>query len=505
MSGPGARAIAMALLAALVVAGCDDAGLWSRYRAERLFWRARRQVDRLQLNPRFVNDGDYDRAAAAFRRVTHRFPAAEWTRPERLSMRYARDVATLSGRSVIGLARIAEMRGRTEEAIAGYTDALESYHAVPEVALEASIARARALERSGRMSAANVAWLDLWTRFAMVDSATGDPMLAVLDAPLRVARQLAGEGRHEAADSVLSAASLRYETALAHHTGRRAAPELWSRLAEARAELGDTDGALWALRSALHEPAARDLAPRLVLGMAERALQGGKPDSALAYARWAETGFRGRLRQEALMLEGRIFEAAARPESALAVYDTFISDYPKSMDAVASARFRRGVIYENLGHWQQARTEYRALVAGHPTHELSFEALERIVAWHLAKGEDELARIEGRRGIESLEHVLATQHDDDVQMLARRGRADLLDRVGDPAEACDALTDVWKRYPDTPAGVAAAIRAAQIAETRLYEPSRALELYEELAGHAGNPDTQRAARAAAERLRRRSG
>jgi hypothetical protein len=53
--------------------------------------------------------------------------------------------------------------------------------------------------------------------------------------------------------------------------------------------------------------------------------------------------------------------------------------------------------------------------------------------------------------------------------------------------------------------VAAAIRAAQIAETRLREPERALEIYEELAGHAGNPDTQRAARAAAERLRRRSG
>jgi tetratricopeptide (TPR) repeat protein len=493
------------VLVATLVAGCGSSELWSRYGAERLFWRARKQVDRLQLNPSFVTDADYDRAAAAFRRVTNRFPASEWARPERLARPYARDVASLSGRSVIGLARIAEMRGRMEEAIAGYTEALENYRGVPAVALEASLALARALERSGRMSEANVAWLEIGRAFAMVDSATGDPVLPVLDAPLRVARQLAGEGRKTAADSVLVEASARYETALVEQTGRRAAPELWSRLSEARADLGDTDGSLWALRSALVEPAAEDLAPQLVLALADRALRGGRPDSALAYARWAETGFRGRVRQDALLLEGRIFEAAARPESALAVYETFIGDYPKSMDAVAGARFRRGVIYENLGHWQQARTEYRALVAGHPTHELSFAALERIVAWHLAKGEDELARIEGRRGIESLEHLLATQHDDDVQMLARRGRAELLDRVGDPAEACDALADVWKRYPDTPAGVAAAIRAAQIAETRLREPERALEIYEELAGHAGNPDTQRAARAAAERLRRRSG
>ena len=33
MNGSRARVVAMALLAAMLVAGCDDAGLWSRYRA----------------------------------------------------------------------------------------------------------------------------------------------------------------------------------------------------------------------------------------------------------------------------------------------------------------------------------------------------------------------------------------------------------------------------------------------------------------------------------------
>lgn len=497
---------ALAALAVLVaLAGCGDQTLWARYRAEREFWHGRRLTDRLQLNPQSTTDAEYGRAEAVFRDIVRRFPARDWCTPERLADPRAADVATLSGRAAIALARLAELRGRESAALQAYLDAEKSYAVLRPVALEAALGRARALERAGRQSEANAVWIDIADRYPPVDPKSGEAILPVLDAPLRVARSYFLDHRTAAGDSVLQAASARYREALETARGGQAAPQLWSRLAEARAGLHDLEGARSALRSALAEPAAGDLAPRLVLTLGERSLQGGQPDSALAYARWAERGFGGEARPEGILLAARAWEAAGKSDSALAAYDAFIDEYSQAADPVALARFRRGRIFEQRGQWEQARTEYRTLIAQQPTQDLSFTAMERIVDHHLRRGENQLARIEGRRAIETLDHLVATQRDNGVQLQARQTRARILLAIGDDEDAVDALTDLWRRYPESPAGVAAAIRAAQLAETSLHDSTRALELYEDLAARAGSVDTRRAAEAAAKRLRRERG
>src|SRR5207247_997037 len=55
-------AVAAVVLAA---AGCGDPQLWARYRAERDFWRARRLVERIELNPRVARAAEFARPAPA--------------------------------------------------------------------------------------------------------------------------------------------------------------------------------------------------------------------------------------------------------------------------------------------------------------------------------------------------------------------------------------------------------------------------------------------------------
>src|SRR5258705_1843632 len=95
-----ARLLASFLGVALL-AGCGDRNLWARYRAERDLWLARRQVERIQVNPSLAGPEAFDDAIAAFQRVEDRFPLRQWATPERLRNRRARDLATLSAEALI--------------------------------------------------------------------------------------------------------------------------------------------------------------------------------------------------------------------------------------------------------------------------------------------------------------------------------------------------------------------------------------------------------------------
>ncbi|HYM82274.1 MAG TPA: tetratricopeptide repeat protein, partial [Candidatus Limnocylindria bacterium] len=475
--------------------------------AERRYAQAMRMVDRLRVNPRLANERDVAQAQAAFRSIQERFPATVWTRPERLERRYARDVASISGRAAIAVARLEEMRGRVAPALAGYERAARDYAALLPVRLEAVAARAATLERTGDPRTPD-ALTTLARDFPLVDPETGEPIVAVLDALLRVAQDAFAAGRHAAADSTLADAERRLTDALARARGRQAAPELWIRLARVRTTRGGAQSlepTLDALRQALAEPKVGALRAQVVLMLGEYALAGGRPDSALVYARWAETIDQARARPEALMLMARVWEARGAPDSALAAYGRFVDSYPAAVDAGSVARYRRALLFEATDRWEQARSEYRALAAHHPAHELALESSLRIVAYHLGRGQAELARMEGRSAGERMDRLIATYRDDRIVMKAREARARVLLALADYGPACDALAELWQRYGSTPTGTLAALDAARVAEIHLGDPPRARTLYQEVAERGVGADAQRVARAALARMEGQGG
>ena len=251
------------------------------------------------------------------------------------------------------------------------------------------------------------------------------------------------------------------------------------------------------------ELAAASRRAEIVLQLGECALEAGRPDSARAYAFWVERGFTDG-RGEGILLEARAWELRGPPDSALDAYERFLDAYGDS-PSQAAVRFRRGMILERIDRWEQARSEFRALAAEQPSHPLAFAALLRIVNHHAVRGERDLARFEGRHGIETLERLIATHGDPGVVFAARRTRAEVLLLIEDYAAASQAFAELWSRYPETPAGMAAGVRAAQVAEQRLGDRRRALDLYRDLATHATDLAVQREARAAAARLERAGG
>lgn len=483
------------------VAGCGDRDLWTRWQAERDLWHARRGVERLRINPRLASEADLVRAQEAFRAIERRYPADPWATPERLAHRYGRDVALQSGRAAIQAARLDEARGRPEVAMSGYERVMRDFAAVEPVRLEAALAQVAALERAGDPRAVE-AWTAIGRDFPLLDAERGETIAAVLEAPLKAAQALRDRGQPAAAAAVLRDAEDRIGAAIARRPSARATHELWTYLARTRTEQADParlSAALDAWRQALRGAESHEQASGILLGMGEAALAGGAPDTAMAYARWAEAR-RGRLGPEAMMLEARIWEQGGQADSAAAAYGRLSESFPNAFEVASLARFRRGELLERLGRWEFARSEYRALAAYNPSHEVTFESYQRIVAHHLDRHETELAEMEGENGVEALERVIATYHDAGVVRRARQARARLLIMLGHYAKACDALADLWEGYAGTPEGTSAALEAARVAEQELGDRARARRLYEEIAARGTPAEQQQAARAALARM-----
>ena len=489
-----ATRVAAALLALIAVSGCGDAGLWERWRAERAFWHAQREVERILVRPQVAKPSDYARAEAGFRAIVDGFPASRWARAGATGT--TAEVAVIAGRSAIALARLAEVQSRVPQAIAGYARAEEEWAAIPDIALEAAVRRAAALSHVDD-PAAPAAWEHVARAFPAADPATGAPRGDHLQAVRQLTDAFEARGRLAARDSLLTAEEAIGERWLAAHRGDPAGPSWIDAVVEARARRGDSDGALAFARRVLAGEfhVVRSERERRVLDLGERCLSLGRPDSALAYARWAASEFDGAGQLHALDLEARAFRAGGRRDSALAVYDRIVNDFPRRQDATVEARFQRAVLLEESGRWPLARAEYSALCAEAPTHPRSLESWQRVIRHHRSAGEEDLARIETEHALEALDQLVSMQNDEGERTRTREARVAVLLAAGRTRDGIRDLQDVWSTGGLTVTGAVLGETAAREAETTLHDPALARSLWQILA--RSSPDRELRGRATA--------
>jgi tetratricopeptide (TPR) repeat protein len=479
------------MLALLVLAGCGDPGLWARYRAEQAYWQAQREVGRLFVNPRIARASDFHRAESALRRIVAEFPPERWAVPGANPM--AAEVAEISGRSALSLARLADAQGHDREAIEGYEGVVRRWHGHPDLALEAENLLAGTLASSGDSSGARAAWERVARDYDPLDAA-GAVRSPVIDASLRLALEWDASGQNARRDSLVEADEQRLGAAAARARHGPAAALLLDALADRRELGGDLEGARRARREALSDSTADSSRARRVLRIAERWLADGHPDSALGWAGWAARGFAGPARLAGLGLAARALRDQGRADSALAVYDRILSDFERDADATAEARLERAEVYEEQGHWAQARSEYGALCSAQPAHARAMEAWVRVVRHYRDIHEPDLARIEAGHALAAMDLLLGTQHDPGVRRRAGEGRAAVLLLVGRTREAADGLRAVWEADGLSPAGAALGVEVARAAGAEAGDEALARGLWQILSERAPDPAVREQAR-----------
>ena len=492
----GPLAAAFALLA---LAGCGDSGLWARWRAERAFWHAQREVERILVRPQVARPADYARAEAGVRAIVDAFPASRWARPGARGT--AAEVAAIAGRSQIALAKLAEVQARVPEALAGYARAESTWSGFPDLALEAATHRATLLA-SRNDPGAPAAWEHVARAFAAADPASGAPRPEHLQAVRVLAREFVARGRSAEIDSMFRAEEATATAWLSGHPHGANGPAWIDVLADARSRRGDVDGALAAAREVLTGAFPLDEAgrERRVLDLGERSLAAGRGDSALAYARWADRDFAGPARLQGLDLEARAFRAVGARDSALDAYERLLGDFPRQQSEAAEARFQRAVLLEEMGRWELARAEYSALCAAAPTHPRSLESWQRVIRHHLQAHEDDLARIETEHALATIDQLIGMQHDEAERTRVSEARVGVLLAAGRTREAVHDLQDLWASSGVTAAGAALGETAALEAQSRLHDAALARSLWQILARSSPDRELQKRATAALAQL-----
>uniref|UniRef100_A0A832I5W2 Tetratricopeptide repeat protein n=1 Tax=Eiseniibacteriota bacterium TaxID=2212470 RepID=A0A832I5W2_UNCEI len=486
----------LVVLAALALAGCGDPGLWARWQAERAAWRAQRLADRISIRPSLASDAEWARAVAAFDAVARRWPAARWLDPG--AGPRGRDVARIALRARIAAGHLEFARGRAPAALAAWTEAEREAAALPAIAVEAATARAEALAALGRTVEAAASWEEMLATYPVLDPEDGAALPGLLRAAGEAPRAWAAAGRAAARDTALATGEAALAGALAEARGEAAA-SVAAALARVRDARGDAAGAADARRRGLAALGSAARRSALALEGAEAWLAAGVPDSARAWAGRA-AGEDAGATLAALRIEALAHEAAGAPQAALAAWSRLLAAASKAQDAAAEARFRRGDLLERLGQWERARSEFRALAAAFPTHPLAFESYVRVVRHHERAGEADLGRLEARRALETMNFLIATQHDDAVQRRARRVRGELRAAAEGARAGAAELAEVWARWPGTPEGEAAAFRAAELEAGAGGDRARARALYADLAARAADAAARARARAALARL-----
>ena len=489
------------LLMLLGLAGCGDPELWARYQAERGFWQARRLVEKIQVHPSLARASDYQAAIDAFAALERRFPLREWARPERIRSRRARDVAAIGGDARIAIGRVEEAQQHYDRAAQVYGEAAAELAALPLARLKALTAQAALFDRLRDSTRAHAALAEIARMVPAVDPDLDEPVEAAVQVPLRVAEELRRRGQVAAADSLLLAVEARILPEAERRKGPGTGTMLWLNIGRLRAaRSGAVDPALDAVRRALAQAASRVTRARLILTLASVCLQGGRPDSALVYTAWASKGFGKDAKAEAMMLAAKVWETV-NLDSAVVAYGRFVDTFRNSDPKVMEARYRRGDLLERQGRWLEARAEFRGLATSSATDEYSLRSYERIVLHHLHAGEKEMARIEAKRTLEAMDHLLTTVQDDATLLRIRQLRARVLLDVESWEKAYTALQDLWTHYGNMELGVQAGFRAAEVAERELGDRDRARKIYEELATGSANPADQAMARRQLERMR----
>jgi tetratricopeptide (TPR) repeat protein len=477
------------LLLGILLAGCGDEALWSRWQAESALWHARALEHRV-LGREQPPAAALDRVERTLQAVVDRFPASAWV-PRAQAAGPARDVAVASARAALDLALVRARRGFDADAIERLERIERDDAPLIGVVVQARQARIDVLERLRRYDEAMAERLALAATDPLGEPGAG-PIAAVLLAPFDLAVRLRSSGRDAEADAELAAADARLTRAMGR-VGPGGLNQIADALSRVRSARHDAPGALAVLRSAMRADDTHR-APYYLRAMAMRALDGGAPESVFAYARWAASLSGSReVAGSAWFVAGQAWESLGRPDSAIANYEGVLRQWLDPGTLGPEVRFREGRLLERMGEWERAQGAYIALQARYPSDPLAFESAKRVVAWHMAHAEPEMARVAGGQAIQNLERALLGNLDPTVQRQGRAARADLLLALGRLTEAEEGLLDLWRRFPEDSLAEDAGLRAARLAEQRPGGAARADSIRSVLRRVAANAAVRRAA------------
>ncbi|MEA3409129.1 MAG: tetratricopeptide repeat protein [Candidatus Eisenbacteria bacterium] len=469
-----AGAVAFALLAGSLGCGTDP-GLRDRYAAEKLAWRAAKAVQAMRANPGLATDEMRENVADIYGEIVDRFPP-----PDDASVlsQAQLDVAAIVARSRMELAEIAVGSEDMDEAVRLYASVRDGYSYNRDLSVEASVALAKITELSGHWEDAVAVYEGLMSDWPPARDEAAIPDARILRAPIRVAtgyfaREEEARGREwfeRARDYYKEWAeewpgSRTAELAMSFGAETFLMEERWSDAVVAYEDLdrdyghdGNRPG-IWLTLADTYsnklnrEATARDYYLKVVENYPEE----------IAYA------------TAALALAEREI-AKGEHETARSRLEDVAERFAKDEAVRATAIQYLAISYESEGLWDSAIAQLNALAREHPTTLYGLTALQHIAEHYEERGESGAARVALDKAADHYERVVRDYAATPAELAARGYLIDTRLKQERWEDAARVLVETAERFPDSGSSPDMMLRAADMYENRLADAGAAAEV-----------------------------
>ena len=475
-----AGALVLAVLAGSL--GCNsEPGLRDRYVAEKLAWKAAKTIHAMRLNPELATDEMRASVADIYREMVDRYPP-----PADVSTlsQAEEDVAALTARSAMELAKMAVQAEDADEALRLYESVREGYSYDRDLVVESIVSIAQIKELTGDWDGAVEAYETLMSDWPPSAADTSIPDARILRAPIRIAAGYVSRGDEARGREWFVRARDYFEDCAASWPGGMTAELAMS----FRAETFVMEER-WSEAVAAYERLDRDHGhdanrPNIWLVLADTyASKLGRKATARDYYLKILDDYPDDIASAtaALALAESEIERGEH-ETARARLEDVAERFPREDAIRATAIHYLALSYESDGLWDEAASQLNALAREHPTTLYGLTALQRIAEHYEQAGETGAAAAALERAGDHYERVVRDFSSTPAELAARGYLIDTRIRQEKWEDAARVLSETGERFPRSPSSPDMMIQAADIYENRLSDRDAATSVLRSLVG-----------------------
>ena len=493
------RLLFLLTFAVLFTACTDRQGIQDRYLAERLYYRASKLYQNIQVTPHIAGPDMYHQARESFREITNRYPLKLVRDDSSYSEQVRSELILLSGNSRMRVADLFYQQGQIDSALAQYGEIAAKYSGNRILSARALYIIASGYRAQGNWDDAVAAYETLLRDYQPFHETPQQPDVNMLQVPVFIAQGYQAMGEMQQSDQ-------RYREAR-DYLGEIL--ERWPETATAR--LAQEQIAATYINQERWQEAIVALQPL-------EAVYGESTDpSEITFT--IATLYWDKLQQlgEAMKIYSQIVQAyPASPklgraylgigkihlqlgelEAARQNLSKVIDDYASDVAAGANAQFSIALAYELEGEWNQALNEFRWIVDNYPRTPEALQVPSHILDHYLQFSEEELAAVAYRQALKDYGDLIATNEKSSLAAYGQWYIAQTHMKMERWADAIAALEAQAREYPQSPQAPFSLLKIGEIYEIHLKQIAPALGAYQKLIELTpGHPASQVAAQRA---------